>query len=145
MKPTLIFVAGIMLAINAKSQSIITGPVTDASGLPASCTLSIRPTNVPGASTTTINYIVAGGDLTGSISGYGASIRGPLRNAPLQLLPGIYSAFISCLGGMGSRTYTWKVPPGGSITFLRLNLGGGRTFGEMTTVFGSTPGVFGDQ
>jgi hypothetical protein len=124
----------------------ITGPLTDSSGSPASCSLSIRPVAVAGASVTVIAYQLIGGDLSGVTGGYG-SPRSALRRAGLTLLPGTYTVLQSCAGQYGSRTYTWMVPPGGSFDINLLNSRGtyGRTIGELIGTTGSLTGTIGQQ
>ena len=142
MKSFLLLAAAVSLC--AQTPTVITGPLPDSSGGVANCSVLATPRAVPGASATTIRYQIVGGDVSGATGGYG-NPRAPIRRAQLALLPGTYSVVESCSGARGTHTYKWMVPPGGSFDIGRLNSGSRRTFGEITTAFGSTPGKFGDQ
>ena len=129
------------------SQTLIVGPLLDASGAPANCLINVTP-KVNIGSSGSVSYFAVNGDLSGSANppgGYGSGIANIWRHAAFQLMPNTYSARLNCFDTqVSTQLFTWVIS-GSSMTIQSL-LGltiTGPTLGTLSGTLGTLSGTLG--
>lgn len=114
-----ILLLALVIQAGLYAQTLIVGPLLDASGAPANCLITVTP-KVNIGSSGSVSYFAVNGDLSGSPGGYGSGIANIWRHAAFQLMPNTYNARLNCFDAqVSTQLFTWVIG-GGSMTIQQL-------------------------